>query len=149
MKKNLLTLGYIIVTLILAGVAIFIAVRLYQLRSEPVAPTAPESEPAAEAPPTQSCEVLALNLTQAESLSPTTTATATATATASPTPTSTSTSSPTSQPTSTPTPASSQIAQATATPTIPSDVPVTGISLPAILGLGLGVLLILGALALL
>jgi len=37
----------IVATLILAGIAIFTAVRLYQLRQEAVAPTAPTSEPAA------------------------------------------------------------------------------------------------------
>lgn len=37
----------VVVTVILAGVAIFTAVRLYQLRQESVSPASPESEPAA------------------------------------------------------------------------------------------------------
>ncbi|OGM05169.1 hypothetical protein A2715_03365 [Candidatus Woesebacteria bacterium RIFCSPHIGHO2_01_FULL_39_32] len=46
-KGKVVTALVVIATVILAGVAIFTAVRLYQLRREPVAPTAPESEPAA------------------------------------------------------------------------------------------------------
>ena len=46
-KGKIVTALVVIATVILAGVAIFTAVRLYQLRSQPVAPTAPESEPAA------------------------------------------------------------------------------------------------------
>ncbi len=37
----------VVVTLVLAGVAIFTAARLYQLRQESISPTSPESEPAA------------------------------------------------------------------------------------------------------
>lgn len=41
------TILVLVITLILAGVAIFTAIRLYQLRQQPVAPTAPTSQPQA------------------------------------------------------------------------------------------------------
>lgn len=40
-KSKLATVAIVFVTLTLAGIAIFTAIRLYQLRQEPVAPTAP------------------------------------------------------------------------------------------------------------
>lgn len=46
-KKNLTTILMVGATVLLGGVAVFTAVRLYQLRSEPVAPNAPQSEPEA------------------------------------------------------------------------------------------------------
>ena len=52
---NIKTIAIVIATIILAGVAIFTAVRLYQLRQEAVAPTAPESEPEALAPCVEQC----------------------------------------------------------------------------------------------
>ena len=51
LKKNRLTLIIVVATVTLAGVAIFTALRLYQLRGEPVAPTAPTSQPAASTGP--------------------------------------------------------------------------------------------------
>lgn len=48
MKKGKLgTILVILVTLVLAGVAIFTAIRLYQLRQQSVAPNVPSSKPAA------------------------------------------------------------------------------------------------------
>jgi len=47
LKKNLVTVLIVLATLVLAGVAIYTAVRLYQLRQTSVAPNAPESQPAA------------------------------------------------------------------------------------------------------
>src|SRR5579864_6816257 len=47
-KKNIVTLIIVIATIILAGIAIFTAIRLYQLRQQPVAPNAPSSKPAAQ-----------------------------------------------------------------------------------------------------
>ncbi len=47
-KKKIVTVLIVIATVILAGVAVFTAIRLYQLREEAVAPTAPTSEPAAQ-----------------------------------------------------------------------------------------------------
>lgn len=46
-KGKFFTVLTVIVTVILAGVAIFTAVRLYQLRQESVSPASPESEPSA------------------------------------------------------------------------------------------------------
>lgn len=47
MKNKISTIIIILVTLILAGVAIFTAVKLYNLRQSSVSPTAPESKPKA------------------------------------------------------------------------------------------------------
>jgi len=46
-KSKATTIIILAVTLLLAGVAIFTAIRLYQLRTQPVAPNAPSSRPAA------------------------------------------------------------------------------------------------------
>jgi len=47
MRRNkIVTILIVIVTIILAGIAIFTAIRLYQLRKESVAPTAPEKSEA-------------------------------------------------------------------------------------------------------
>lgn len=46
-KKNTVTIIIVIATIILAAIAIFTAIRLYQLRQQPVAPNAPSSKPAA------------------------------------------------------------------------------------------------------
>lgn len=95
MKNKLGTILIIITTIILAGIAIFTAVRLYQLRQESISPAAPESKPAAQEANT--CQ-LSFTLTLTTS-TPTATATSTATATA--TATATSTSTPTATPTAT------------------------------------------------
>lgn len=50
LKKNLVTVIILTGTLVLAGIAVFTAIRLYQLRSQPVAPNVPRSTPAAAAP---------------------------------------------------------------------------------------------------
>lgn len=47
MKNKYATIGIILTTVILAGVAIFTALRLYQTRTQPVAPNAPSSKPKA------------------------------------------------------------------------------------------------------
>lgn len=47
MKNKISTAIILTVTFILAGVAIFTAIRLYQLRNQSVSPTSPESKPAA------------------------------------------------------------------------------------------------------
>lgn len=98
MKNKIATIGIIIATLILAGVAIFTAIRLYQLRKEVVAPTAPTSKPKAQEGPI-ACQALAFTLGQ----TPTPTPTATATATPTVTPTSSPTGTPEATPTATPT----------------------------------------------
>lgn len=74
----------LLATFVLAGVAIFTAVRLYQLRQQPVAPNVPSSIPrAAEIP--GSCSALAFTLSSA-SPSPTPSGTASPTPTGSSTP---------------------------------------------------------------
>ena len=93
MKNKFVTIGIIIATVILAGVAIFTAVRLYQLRQVSVAPNVPSSKPIAQEAPV-ACTALAFNLGSTPSPTPTPTSSPT------PTPTTTPTGSPT--PTGTP-----------------------------------------------
>lgn len=57
MRRRIITILIIIATVVLAGIAVFTAYRLYQLRQEQVAPTAPESTPGA-AVEKKSCEIL-------------------------------------------------------------------------------------------
>ena len=95
MKNKYTTIGVIIVTILLAGVAIFTALKLYQTRNTAVAPNVPSSKPRAAvdeptiaptlAPVVNTC-VLSFALT-----TNTSTPTATATSTSSATPTATST----------------------------------------------------------
>src|SRR5258708_27479262 len=47
LKKNTVTLLIVLATVILAGIAVFTAIRLYQTRQTSVAPNAPSSQPAA------------------------------------------------------------------------------------------------------
>ena len=47
LKKNLVTVLIVLATVVLAGIAIYTAIRLYQLRQTSVAPNAPTSQPAA------------------------------------------------------------------------------------------------------
>ena len=82
MRKNIITILIILVTVILAGVAVYTAFRLYQLRQQPVAPNVPTSRPGAqEASPSPSPAV-----TNTCSLAITLGATATPTPTPTPTP---------------------------------------------------------------
>ncbi len=48
LRKNVLTVIILAVTVILTGLAVFTAIRLYQLRDQAVAPNAPSSKPAAQ-----------------------------------------------------------------------------------------------------
>ena len=105
MKSKLSKSLILIVTVILAGIAIFTAFKLYQLRQQTVAPNAPSSIPqaASAAATPKACQLLAFSLTTSTpSVSPTPTVTASPTPTPSPTPTITS--SPTSTPSVTPSP---------------------------------------------
>mgnify|MGYP001589359410 CR=1 FL=1 len=148
MKNKIATIGIIIATLILAGVAVFTAIRLYQLRKESVAPTAPTSKPKAQEVPV-ACTSLAftLGVTPTPTSTPTPTPTGTPSATATSTPTATPTNPP-GEPTPTATPRSTatQVAKVPATgePALPD----AGISLPTIFGIGLGTLLLIGAILL-
>jgi len=162
-KNKIVTVLILIATLVLAGVAIFTAIRLYQLRQQAVAPTAPESKPEAAAP--QACTALTFTIsTPTGSPTPTPTKTPTGSPTATPTgsPTATPTGSPTATPTGSPTatPTSSPIVQASptatataspvaqASPTAEPSLPEAGTSWPTILGISLGILLLLGSLLL-
>lgn len=65
-RSKLTTIIVIVVTFLLAGVAIFTAIRLWQLRTQPVAPNVPESEPVAGGvtpTPQATAAVCALNFT--------------------------------------------------------------------------------------
>lgn len=129
-KNKVVTVLILAATLILAGIAIFTAIRLYQLRQQAVAPTAP-TKPKAAAP--QACSPLSFTVSAA-TLGPTPTPTATAKATASPAATATATAKPTTKPTAGP----------TSGPSLPS----SGTSWPTLVGIGVGALLIIGAIVL-
>lgn len=162
LKNKVVTVLIVIATVILAGVAIFTAYRLYQSGTEPVAPTAPESVPAAGGQPTptpQACQELAFTITTptpSVTVTPTVTPTATVTPTDEPTPTPTEPprggSSPTpTQPisTATPTPTgTTPTSVVTPTPTQADQLPDAGTSMPTIFVGALGILLILLSLAL-
>ena len=111
-------------TVVLAGIAVFTAVRLYQLRQQGVTPTAPE-QPQAQIPtstptPTPSpTPVSSLTLTPTGSLTPTVTPRLSPTASVS--------AAPTKKPTATPTGTS---------------LPDAGVSLPTIVGVSVGLLLL-------
>lgn len=62
-KGKFTTAIVVLATIILAGVAVFTALKLYQLRQSPVAPNAPSSNPSARGTP-QACQVLTFTLTQ-------------------------------------------------------------------------------------
>lgn len=191
-KGKISTILIVIATIILAGVAIFTATRLYNLRDQAVAPNVPTSRPAAQV--VDSCSlsftISEPTATSTASGSPTSTATATATSTSTATSTATATASPNPQcnysctsnsdcpsdltcyiPSSsssgncrntqclaeadctcpqasiaTPTSTSTSVAQSQ--PTSTPELPDAGTSWPTILGGGLGILIIFGALLL-
>lgn len=124
-KGKLFTIITVVITVILAGVAVFTAVRLYQLRQESISPTSPKSEPEAcgggNEPQVTQCTSLVFNLTQ-NSPTPTITVAVTPTVTLTPTVTSTPTPTNTPKPTSTPTPTDKPIGGNDPTPT-PTDQP--------------------------
>ncbi|MBL7036347.1 hypothetical protein ISR94_00675 [Candidatus Microgenomates bacterium] len=95
-KSKISTILIIIATIVLAGVAIFTATRLYNLRNQAVAPNAPTSRPAAQ-------EVSSCSLSFTISVS-TSSPTATSTSSSSPTATATATSTASSTPTASPNP---------------------------------------------
>ena len=181
MKNKIATIGIIIATVILAGVAVFTAVRLYQLRQEAVAPTAPTSKPKAQEAPI-SCRALSfvLGATSTPTPTPTGSPTATPTSTATPTPTATPTNPP-GEPNSCggtcgsnyncqsglfcysgfcrnpscPTQTSCSCPGGTSTPRVTAtpaptqaSLPDAGTSLPTIFGIGIGTLLLIGAIIL-
>ncbi len=154
-KKHITTILIILSTIILGGVAVFTAVRLYQLRQEPVAPTQPKSKPSASQDQIsyqalKACTELAFALaTPTQTPKPTTTPTITPSPTPTPTPTSTpiATQAPTASPSPSPTP--TLISQASLTPKSTTvALPEAGVGTPTIFGIGLGLLLLLGAILL-
>src|SRR5258708_34309911 len=84
LQKILKTLIIVFPIYVLAAIAIFTSIRLYQTRQNAVAPNAPSSRPAAASLPPVSCQTLAFTISTP---TPTPTGTATATPTATPTPT--------------------------------------------------------------
>lgn len=106
-RLNLLTPFLLGVTVFLGVVAILIAQRLFALREEPVAPTAPKSKPQAQETPSSSC-TLTFTLSQGPTNTPPPTVTprlsGTPTPTGTPGPSPTPTPTLTSGPSSTPTP---------------------------------------------
>ncbi len=164
-KGKFFTVLTVIVTIVLAGVAIFTAVKLYQLGQEPVAPTAPASKPEASEPETISCKQLEFSIKTdddpEEEVSPTLSPTLTPTLTLTPTPSDTPIGGNDPSPTLTPSPQASSTTTPTSTPTPTSQplaqntsgidgqiLPDAGISTPTIFGLLLGILLITAALVL-
>lgn len=113
MKNKYTTIGIILTTLVLAGVAIFTAIRLYQTRNTAVAPNVPSSKPAAAGAACSLSFTLAVSTPTA-----TATATSTATSTATATATSSATATATSSSTATATSISSSSPTATATATV-------------------------------
>lgn len=92
LKGKVATVIILLATFVLAGVAIFTAVRLYQLRQTPVAPNVPSSIPrAADTTCSLSFTLASITPTPTSTASATPTATATATSTATATPTGTGT----------------------------------------------------------
>ena len=142
MKNKFTIIGIVTTTIILAGIAIFTAVKLYQTRYKIVAPNIPSSRPSAQEIGTtpSTCQ---LNFTisttaivenistgsPSSSPSPTATSTIKATGTASPTATSTT-------------------AVKTSTPTTEPSLPNAGTTWPTIFGVGFGLLIIVGSLLL-
>ena len=168
-KNNSVTVLTIVGTIILAVVAVFTAIRLYQLRQRAVAPTAPEKPFAEEISPTptvtptapsiqlppasEQCQVIfeiggpppteTPTPTLTSTPSPTPTNTPTPTKTPTPTATVTGTPPPTSTPTTTLTPTPTTTALAQASPTPAPELPVVGVPLPTLAAIALGVLLII------
>ncbi len=153
--KNKAVTGLVVVaTVILAGVAVFTAIKLYQLRDIQVTPTAPESQPIAqqESPPTATPTPCCANLSFAlatPTLTPTQTPTPTQPLIAQASPTPTTQLTPTVTPTVTPTttltitPTPTTIITSTTTPTSAVELPAAGVSFPTIFAGSIGLLLIL------
>jgi hypothetical protein len=163
-RKNTIAIIVVLVTLTLAGVAIFTAIRLFQLRQQPISPNVPESRPGATDAPSvdTSCAEVAFTLEEESSPTPSATATPTSSASPSGSPTVAPTATPTTPPIGgnpTPTPSSSSSPRPSVTPrpsTAPSSTPVAttpslpqaGVSAPTIMIGVSGIVLLLGAIIL-
>ena len=113
LKQNWYLILIGLATVILGIIAVVTAIKLYQLREVPVAPTVPKPAPARE--PVEACK-LTFNIS-AVTPTPTLTGTITPTPTGSPTPTPTLTGTPTPTPTGTITPTPTGTVTLTPTPT--------------------------------
>ena len=114
LKNNKLAGIALVVTVLLGIISVLTAVRLYQLRKQAVAPTAPEQPEAAV--PGQACQTFFFTIST-PTPTPTITGTLTPTNTKTPTPTSTKTPTPTPTKTPTPTPTKTPTPTPTKTPT--------------------------------
>ena len=155
-KGKIATAIILLSTFVLAGVAIFTAIRLYQLRQTAVAPNVPSSIPrAAEDTCSLSFTISSPTVTATATATATSTATATATATSTATATATATtratatatSGATAVPTATATVKPATNSTSTPTPTQPA-LPQSGTDWPTVLGIGIGILTIVGSLLL-
>src|SRR3989344_1874708 len=128
LKRNIATALIIIATVVLAGIAIFTAIRLYQLRQEAAVPSSPKSQPKAEGElptPNQSCT---LNFSIEQAPTPTVGPTPTTGPSPTPTPIPTVTNIPTETPTNAPNATSTPTNQPTATST-PTATPTTSVGI--------------------
>ena len=164
-KKNLVLVGIILLTIVLAVLSVITALKIKQLGTQPIAPSVPQSEPEAadtipEIPPSaDSCRksfTVALAPTSTPTptgtLTPTPTSTPTPTGTLTPTPTPTETPTPTPTGTLTPTPTGTLTPTPTSTPkptaviaqAIPTEaeLPTAGLKIPTVSGIITGFLLI-------
>ena len=148
-KKKIITIVIVLATILLAGVAVFTAIRLYQLRQESVAPTAPTSKPAAATEDIEKCVATTFTIPGGPTATPTGGPTATPTGSPTATPTSAPTDGLTATPTgtATATPVGGTVTPTT-TPTDAPELPDAGISYPTIAGAIVGILVILGSLLL-
>lgn len=158
LKKNGVTVVILIATLILAGIAVFTAIRLYQLRQEPVALNQPASTPAAQGNELENSQCKLSFTIQLATSSPTGSASPTTSASSSPvssptiSPTTAPTATPTQPPTGgnptptpkTPSPTATAAVQTTSSPT-PIGLPNAGVTLPTLLGIVAGILLLSSA----
>ncbi|MBI3397301.1 hypothetical protein HY045_02390 [Candidatus Woesebacteria bacterium] len=143
-RQKLIPVLIVITTLALAGIAVFTAIRLYQLRNQQVSPNAPTKPQAAPGGniTTKSCEALSFTLSTS---SPTPSSSPTGTPTSSPTPTSTPpVGGGTSTPTPTPNPSATPSVTVAPTPT-PTGLLDSGFGLPTFGGIALGVLIIIAS----
>lgn len=126
LKKRLPIIGVIAASLVLSAIAVFTAIKIFQSRQQSISPLAPGNQPLAQAP----------------------------TSTSTPTPFPTSSPTPTLGLTGSPTPTASTSATLTptkkpsATPTIAQELPDSGISLPTVVGISFGLILIIVSLLL-
>lgn len=142
----------IISTLVLAGIAVFTALRLYKLRQESIAPTAPESKPeaagTAKPAPVPSvtrsdskCEVFSFTLAVDPSPSPSEEPIPSPSEYPSPSPSEQPIASPSEQPISSPT---TYYTTAEPTTTVSEvSLPEAGISTPTLFGIGIGSFLLI------